>query len=108
MLAVSIAIALIATGAVALPSLAPITSEANIAPVSLPQLEPMQLAAIEDIHENAAMLAEPIRESAKAVAKAIPTAAAKVARVTTKATKPIAAGVASIRRLVVFRRALAS
>ena len=95
-LAVAIAIALIATGAVALPSLAPTTSEPELAPATLPQLEPMQLAAIEDIHENAAMLAEPIKASAKAVAKAFPIAAAKVARVTAKATKPIADGVASI------------
>lgn len=95
-LAVTVALALIGTGAVALPSLAPTVSEAEVAPVTLPQLEPMQLAAIEDIHENAAMLAEPIRESAKAVAKALPAAAAKVARATTKATKPIADGVASI------------
>ena len=106
-LAVTLAIALIATGAVALPSLAPSTSEPEFVTPALPQLEPMQLAAIEDIHENAAMLAEPIKASAKAVAepikasakavaKAIPTTAAKVARVTTRATKPIADGVASI------------
>ncbi|HEY0527965.1 MAG TPA: 3D domain-containing protein [Gemmatimonadaceae bacterium] len=97
-LAVTVALALIGTGAVALPSLAPApgTSEAEVAPATLPQLEPMQLAAIEDIHENAAMLAEPIKAGAKAVARALPTAAAKVARVTTKATKPIADGVASI------------
>jgi 3D (Asp-Asp-Asp) domain-containing protein len=92
--AVTLAIALIGTGAIALPSLAPLEAEAPLPQVTL-QLDALELASIESLHENAAMLTGPIKESV-AFAKAIPGAAIKVAKATSRATKPIARGVSSI------------
>jgi 3D (Asp-Asp-Asp) domain-containing protein len=93
-IAVTLALALIGTGAIALPSLAPTEVEAPLPQVSM-QLDAIELASIESLHENAAMLTGSFKESV-AFAKAIPGAAAKVARATSKVTKPIARGVSSI------------
>src|SRR5712671_3055703 len=93
--AVTLAIALIGTGAVALPSLAPSPVEAamEIPPAKGPQLEPDVLSAIESIHEDAGNLAGPLKETVIEVAKALPSTAANVARATTAVTRPIAEGV---------------
>jgi 3D (Asp-Asp-Asp) domain-containing protein len=93
--AVTLAIALIATGAVALPSLAPSAVEASIEipPPKGPQLEPDLLSAIESVHENAGNLAGPLKETVIAVANALPSAAATVAKATTAVTRPIANGI---------------
>src|SRR6476646_8412073 len=72
--AVTLAIALIGTGAVALPSLSPVRTIIEIPPPKGPQLEPDELAAIESIHETAANLA----------------------RATTAVTRPIADGIGVI------------
>src|SRR5438045_2296223 len=94
--AVSLAVALIGTGAVALPSLAPVEAATEIPPAKGPQLEPDVLADIENLHEDAGMLAIPLRETVADMAKALPSAAAKLAKATTAVAKPIADGVATI------------
>jgi 3D (Asp-Asp-Asp) domain-containing protein len=68
----------------------------QLPPVKGPQLEPLELSAIESVHENAAMLAGPLKETVVGMAKGVPAAAARVARATTAATRPIARGVESI------------
>jgi 3D (Asp-Asp-Asp) domain-containing protein len=96
--AVTLAIALIATGAVALPSLAPSAVEASIEipPPKGPQLEPDLLSAVESVHENAGNLAGPLKETVIEVAKALPSTAATVAKATTAVTRPIASGIEAI------------
>jgi 3D (Asp-Asp-Asp) domain-containing protein len=98
--AVTVAVALLATGAIALPSLSPIEAANEIAPAALPPLEPQVLADIEGVHSEAGMLTAPMRAVAT-FAKAMPSATVKVARATTAVTKPIAKGVESIPRNVV-------
>ncbi|HJQ09486.1 MAG TPA: 3D domain-containing protein [Gemmatimonadaceae bacterium] len=98
--AVTLAVALLATGAIALPSLSPLEGATEITPVTLPQLEPQLLADIEGVHQEAGMLSVPLRDVA-AVAKAVPSATLKVARATEKVTKPIAKGVESVPRTIV-------
>ena len=92
-IAVALAVALIGTGAVALPSLSPIEAGIEIPPPTGPQLEPAQLTDIESVHEAAGMLGSPLKETVTDVAKALPSTAAKIARATTTVTKPIADGV---------------
>jgi 3D (Asp-Asp-Asp) domain-containing protein len=91
--AVTLAIALIGTGAVALPSLAPMQASVEFPPQKGPQLEPDVLAAIESVNENAGNLAGPVKETIADMAKALPSTAANVASATTALTRPIAAGV---------------
>jgi 3D (Asp-Asp-Asp) domain-containing protein len=98
-IAVTLALALIGTGAIALPSFAPIEPVAEAPEVTIAQLEPDLLADIETVHESAGMLGAPLKEVAKA-AKAIPAAAVTVAKATRSVTKPIADGVESIPRRV--------
>jgi 3D (Asp-Asp-Asp) domain-containing protein len=93
-IAVTLALALIGTGAIALPSLAPTEAEAPLPQVAM-QMDAIELASIESLHENAAMLTGSLKESV-AFAKAIPAAAVKVAKATSRAAKPIASGVSSI------------
>ncbi|MFL5635763.1 MAG: 3D domain-containing protein [Gemmatimonadaceae bacterium] len=96
--AVSLAVALIGTGAVALPSLAPV--EASIdgdgPPLKGPQLEPDLLADIESVHDQAGMLTPPLRDRVADAAKALPSAAVNAARATTTVAGPIADGIESI------------
>jgi 3D (Asp-Asp-Asp) domain-containing protein len=91
-LAVTLAVALIGTGAVALPSLSPAEGPIEIPAAKGPQLEPDQVASIEGIHEEAARLADPLHERVVEMVKAVPSTAASVARATTAITKPIAEG----------------
>lgn len=95
-IAVTAAVALIATGAIALPSLAPVEAGVEIPPAKGPQLEPQILADIEGVHEEAGMLGGPLTETVTNVTRKLPATAAKVARATTAVTKPIANGVESI------------
>jgi 3D (Asp-Asp-Asp) domain-containing protein len=94
--AVTLAIALIGTGAVALPSLSPVEATIEIPPQKGPQLEPDELSAIESIHESAGNLAGPLKETIAEMVKALPSTAARVAAATTAVTKPIAEGVEAI------------
>jgi 3D (Asp-Asp-Asp) domain-containing protein len=94
--AVTLAIALIGTGAVALPSLAPIQASLDSPPKKGPQLEPDVLSAIESAHENAGNLAGPVKQTIIEIAKALPSTAANVAAATTALAKPIAEGVGVI------------
>jgi len=91
-IAVTMAIALIGTGAVALPSLAPAISEASldIPPLKGPKLEPEEVAS-----------------TASDLAKDLPSAAASVARATTAVTRPIADGIKVIPSAAGFMRATA-
>ena len=94
--AVTLALALIGTGAVALPSLGPVVEASfDIPPVKGPKLEPQpqEIAAIESIHETAGMLGGPLNRTVSDMAKALPSTAANVARATTAVTRPIADGV---------------
>ena len=50
-LAVAAAVALIGTGAIALPSLSPVEASVEAPPAKGPQLEPEVLADIEGVHE---------------------------------------------------------
>src|SRR5438132_543294 len=74
-IAVAIAVALIATGAIALPSLAPAEASVEILPAKGPQLEPEVLADIEGVHEGAGMLDGPLSETVADVTRKIPAAA---------------------------------
>jgi 3D (Asp-Asp-Asp) domain-containing protein len=96
-IAVTMALALIGTGAIALPSFVPVEPVADAASLTVAQLEPDLLADIETVHESAGMLGSPLKE----VARAIPAAAVKVAKATKTVAKPIARGVESIPRKVV-------
>ena len=98
--AVTLAVALLATGAIALPSLSPVESAPEITPTSVAPLEPQILADIEGVHREAGMLAAPIHTVAT-IAKSVPSATLKVARVTKAVTRPIADGVESIPANVV-------
>jgi 3D (Asp-Asp-Asp) domain-containing protein len=100
LIAVAIAVAVIATGAVALPSLAPVDASIEIPPTPLPALEPQVLADIEGVHEQAGMLG-PLTETVSNVTRRIPAAAVKVAKATTAVTRPIAGGVESIPASIV-------
>jgi 3D (Asp-Asp-Asp) domain-containing protein len=90
--AVTMAIALIGTGAVALPSLAPAISEASvdIPPLKGPKLEPEEVAS-----------------TVSDLAKDLPSKAASVARATTAVTRPIADGMKVIPSAVGLMRATA-
>ncbi|HEX2694102.1 MAG TPA: hypothetical protein VHL12_08655 [Gemmatimonadaceae bacterium] len=102
--AVTMAIALIGTGAVALPSLTPSitadsdgTADASISTgTELAMLEPQDLASVESVHETAGRLDSPLKETMSAMAKSLPSKAVRVARATTAVTKPIAEGVEAI------------
>jgi 3D (Asp-Asp-Asp) domain-containing protein len=96
-IAVTLALTLIGTGAVALPSLslmeAGIDAGTEIPPQKGPQLEPADLSAIENMHETAGNLAGSLKTTVTEIAKALPSTAATVARATTAIAKPIADGV---------------
>ena len=91
--AVTLAVALIGTGAIALPSLAPIGAGIEVPPRKGPQLEPEASADIERIRETAGMLGGPLAETVSDMARALPSTAARVAKATTAVTRPIADGV---------------
>jgi 3D (Asp-Asp-Asp) domain-containing protein len=105
--AVTLAIALIGTGAVALPSLAPMQASVDSPPRKGPQLEPDVLAAIETVHENAGSLAGPVKQTIVEIAKALPSTAANVASATTALTRPIASGISAIPDAARMMRATA-
>jgi 3D (Asp-Asp-Asp) domain-containing protein len=88
--AVTMAIALLGTGAIALPSLAPSERSMDLPQISGPQLAPLELAAIEDVHENAADLGSPLMESAPVLVVPAPTPVAKPVKETTRSTKSVA------------------
>ena len=106
-IAVALAVALVGTGAVALPSLAPAEASMEIPPAKGPQLEPADLASIETIHETAGDLAGPLKETVSDMAKALPSTAVSIARATTAVTKPIADGVNVIPTAASIMRATA-
>jgi 3D (Asp-Asp-Asp) domain-containing protein len=94
--AVTLAIGLIGTGAVALPSLSTMQAGIEIPPPKGPQLEPDELSAIESIHENAGNIAGEAKETIAEMARALPSTAARIASATTAVTRPIADGVDAI------------
>jgi 3D (Asp-Asp-Asp) domain-containing protein len=92
--AVTLAVALIGTGAVALPSLGPVVEASiDLPPVKGPKLEPQEIASIENVQTTAGMLGGPLTESVSDMAKALPSKAANVAKATTAVTRPIADGI---------------
>jgi len=84
--AVTLALGLIGTGAIALPSFAGSEPVAEPAAPILAELEPEQLADIESVHQSAGMLGSIPAE----VARAIPVAGAKTSRATRGASKAVA------------------
>jgi len=91
--AVTLAVGLIGTGAVALPSLGPVVEAAiDIPPVKGPKLEPQENGSIESAQTTAGMLGGAAKEGVSDLAKALPSTAASVARATTAVTRPIADG----------------
>ena len=91
--AVTLAVALIGTGAVTLPSLGPVVEASiDLPPVKGPKLEPQEIASIENVHTTAGMLGAPLTESVSDMGKALPSTAANVAKATTAVTRPIADG----------------
>lgn len=100
-IAVALAVALIGTGSVALPSLSS-SAEASvdIPPFKGPQLEPEELASIESVQETAGMLGGSVTETVSGMAKALPGKAATVAKATTAVTRPIADGIKASGRTV--------
>jgi 3D (Asp-Asp-Asp) domain-containing protein len=103
--AVTLAVALLGTGAIALPSLSPVEAGLEIPPFKGPQLEPEDLASIERVHEAAAMLGGPLKETVSDVANAFPSTAAKVANATAVGTKSVADAVSSILSVASIARA---
>jgi 3D (Asp-Asp-Asp) domain-containing protein len=93
LIAVTLAVALVGTGAIALPSLSPVAAGIEIPPRKGPQLEPDVLADIESVHSVAGMLAGPLAETVADITRALPSTAARVARATTAVTRPIADGI---------------
>ncbi len=90
-IALTFAVGILATGAIALPSLA--TAEnTELPPFKGPQLEADVLTAIESVQEAAGMLVEPAAETAVETARAVPRGAAAVAKATNKIARPIATG----------------
>src|SRR5438477_12583268 len=87
-LAVTAAVALIGTGAIALPSLSPVEASVEVPPAKGPQLEPQVLADIEGVHEEAGMVGGPLRESVREVAKSLPSAGVQGGKATTDVIKP--------------------
>lgn len=88
--AMAVAIAVLATGSIALPSLA--TAETEIPPVKGPQLESATLVSIESLRETAARIPEPVKETVAAAGRVIREDAATVANATGAVAKPIASG----------------
>lgn len=84
--AVTLALGLIGTGAIALPSFAPLEPENDVPAPVIAQLEPEQLADIETVHESAGMLVVPVKATVPAVARSVP-AAAPVTKAVRRATK---------------------
>jgi len=91
--AVTLAVGLIGTGAIALPSLSPLEAGIEIPPRKGPQLEPDVLADIESVHNAAGKLAGPLAETVADVTRALPSTAARVAKATTAIARPIADGI---------------
>jgi 3D (Asp-Asp-Asp) domain-containing protein len=93
LVAVTLAVGLIGTGAIALPPLSPLEAGIEIPPRKGPQLEPDVLADIESVHSAASKLAGPLAETVADVTRALPSTAARVAKATTAVTRPIADGI---------------
>jgi 3D (Asp-Asp-Asp) domain-containing protein len=92
--AVTLAVGLIGTGAIALPSLAPVVlAGVEIPPTKGPQLEPEDVDNVPTIAEAAGTLGGPLTETVSEIARALPSTAARIAKATTSVTKPIADGV---------------
>jgi 3D (Asp-Asp-Asp) domain-containing protein len=95
--AVALAVGLIGTGAVALPSLGPVVEASiDIPPVKGPKLEPEEKGSIENAQTTAGMIGGAAKEGVSNMAKALPATAASVAKATTAVTRPIADGMKSI------------
>jgi len=80
--AVALAVGVIGTGAIALPSIAPMEASMDIPPAKGPALEPREIDPIESIREAVGTLSGSVKESAADAAKA-----------TTAVAKPIADGI---------------
>ena len=92
-IAVTLAVGLIGTGAIALPSLSPLEAGIEIPPRKGPQLEPDVLGDIESVHSAAGKLAGPLAETVADMTRALPSTAARVAKATTAIARPIADGI---------------
>jgi 3D (Asp-Asp-Asp) domain-containing protein len=83
--AVTLALALIGTGAIALPSFAPIKPAEEVYEPVVAQLEPETLADIESVHESAGMLGA----SASEIARTVSTVAARAPKAARSSLKKV-------------------
>jgi 3D (Asp-Asp-Asp) domain-containing protein len=101
-IALAIAIAILATGSIALPSLAT-ADDSEVPPVKGPQLETEEilndathanraLASIESLRDSAAKLSEPAKKPIVGPTDAVPEAAVAIANATRAVAKPVATG----------------
>ncbi|HEX9129457.1 MAG TPA: 3D domain-containing protein [Gemmatimonadaceae bacterium] len=106
--AVTLAVGLVGTGAIALPSLAPVVmAGVEIPPTKGPQLEPEDIGDVATITEATRTLGGPLTETVSDIARALPSAAARIAKATTAVTKPIADGVDALPLAARISRATA-
>lgn len=104
--AVTLALGLIGTGAIALPSFAPLEPVNDVPVPVIAQLEPEQLADIEMVHESAGMLVVPVKATMSAVARSVP-ATVRVTKAVRTATKAPAEEGSAIPRAARIVRATA-
>jgi len=83
--AVTLALALIGTGAIALPSFAPLAPAEDVYEPVVAQLEPETLADIESVHESAGMLGT----SASEIARTVSTVAARAPKAARSSLKSV-------------------
>lgn len=97
--AVTLALALIGTGAIALPSFAPLTPADEVYEPVVARLEPETLADIESVHESAGMLGT----SASEIARTVSTVAARAPKAAKSSLKSVAARSKSVARSKIVR-----
>lgn len=96
-IAVTLALALIGTGAIALPSFAPVTPAEDVYEPVVAQLEPETLADIESVHESAGMLGT----SAAEIARTVSTVAARAPKAARSSLKKVSEGSKVVRSKIV-------
>jgi 3D (Asp-Asp-Asp) domain-containing protein len=105
-IALAIAITILGTGSIALPSLAT-AEDTEVPPVKGPQLETSALSAIESLRESAGKIPEKSTGIAVSAAGKIPAGALVVANATSSVAKPVASGLKAVPSAAGFVRATA-
>jgi 3D (Asp-Asp-Asp) domain-containing protein len=105
-IALVIAVAILATGSIALPSLAT-AEDTEIPPVKGPQLEAPALASIASLNDSTGKLSESTKKSPVNPAASVPEAAVAIASATRAVAKPVASGLQAVPSAAGFVRATA-